>query len=95
MANTQAALDKWIGGLRSTGADLNPSKSHWCLIDFKLNSKGEWKHKKINECLDKLCLHTMEGEETELERCEDTKGEKALGAKLRHDGVESENVKWF
>ena len=70
--NTQAALDHWIGGLRASGADLNPSKSHWYLLDFKMNSRGEWKCKKISECPGSLHIKTIQGEEIELERCEVT-----------------------
>ena len=37
----------------------------------------------------------MDGEEIKLECHEVSMGMKALGAKLRHDGVETENVNWF
>ena len=82
IVNTQSVLDHWVGGLRASGMDLNPTKSHWYLIDFKMNSKGEWKCKKISECPGSLHLKTLQGEEIEPERCEVMVGKKALGAKL-------------
>ena len=30
----QQAVDTWEGGLRTTGGALDPTKSHWYLIDF-------------------------------------------------------------
>ena len=47
--NTQKAIDMWIGGLRATGANINPTKSYWYLIDFKISESGVWSYKKINE----------------------------------------------
>ena len=95
ITDTQMALDQWVRGLRTSGADLNPAKSHWYLTDFKMNSKGDWKYKTIRECPGSSHLKTLHGDEVELERCEVNVGKKALGAKLRHDGVETDNANWF
>ena len=42
----QAALDCWVGCLRSTGGDIETAKSFWSLIDFKWHH-GNWHFKTI------------------------------------------------
>ena len=46
----------------------------------------------MSECPYKLFLLTPS---SEIDRCEVLEGSKALRVKLRHDGIETENVKWF
>ena len=67
------------GGLRASGADLNPAKSYWYLMDFKMNSKGDWKYKTMKDCPGSLCLKTLHGDEVELERCKVNMGKKLWG----------------
>jgi 1,2-phenylacetyl-CoA epoxidase catalytic subunit len=40
-------------------------------------------------------LKEADGTLLAIKRCEVTKGRKMLGVKMRHDGNEKENLKWF
>lgn len=95
ISSTQNALDLWKGGLLTTGGTLVPKKSCWYLIDFRCTANGNWVYKKISECPGEMYITQPDGKRIKIDRCEVTEGRKALGAKLRHDGVERENVKWF
>ena len=92
---TQKALNYWQGGLLATGGTLVPSKSYWYLIDFHCTPDGNWKYKTIEQSPGELKLNTPDEGEVTLKRYEVTEGKKALGVLNRHDGNESENVKWF
>ena len=49
MAEMQAVLDTWEGGIKATGGALVPNKSYWYLIDFKCGTTGKWTYKKQSE----------------------------------------------
>ena len=95
LRSTQEALDLWCGGLRATGGDLHPDKSFWYLVDFKPTRNGNWAYKRIEDCPGDLYLTDTDGTRKRLERCEVFQGKKALGAKTRRDGIETDNVEWF
>jgi hypothetical protein len=93
----QDVLDTWEGGIKATGGALVPRKSYWYLIDFKCGSTGKWSYRKQAEVPGELTLPSLteDGERVTIERLDVTEARKALGVKSRHDGKETDNVKFF
>jgi hypothetical protein len=92
----QEVLDTWEGGIKATGGALVPNKSYWYLIDFKCGSTGKWTYRHKTEIPGELTLPSLtdDGRIT-IERLDVTEARKALGVKSRHDGKETDNVKFF
>lgn len=49
MENIQSAIDRWEGGLKTTGGALVPSKSWIFPISFTFDSEGAWRYETIAE----------------------------------------------
>ena len=95
LEKTQQALNYWQGGLLATGGTLVPAKSYWTLIDFKCSTEGNWTYRKQESMPGNLYISTPDEGTVELTRVGTKVGNKALGVKNRHDGTETDNIKWF
>jgi hypothetical protein len=64
-------MDTWEGGIRATGGALEPSKSHWYLLDFKWIPKQLcWNYQMIHELPGTLQVRNPQGKRETLERVE-------------------------
>ena len=90
----QQAIDTWAGGLRVTGGDIAPQKSHWFLVQFICNGSGTWKCDESVTDGHEMTLQMGSSRKT-IERVPISEGRKALGVKMRHDGKEDEKAVIF
>ena len=93
----QSVLDTWEGGIKATGGALVPTNSYWYLIDFKCGTTGKWSYRRQDEIPGELTLPSLTDENARvvIERLEVSEARKALGVKTRHDGKETDKVKFF
>jgi hypothetical protein len=85
----QDALDHWEGDLCTSGGALVPSKSHWCLVDFKWKN-GSWRYCSIADCPGDISMRDHLGDGVTLEQVEVSAARKSLGIMISGDCSSSE-----
>ena len=86
MAQMQASLDMWEGGLRASGGALVPEKSHWYLIKFLWESEGCMRYATCQDEPATLSVRGADGQTTPLTRLEPSDARRTLGVRLALDG---------
>ena len=86
MAQMQASLDMWEGGLRASGGALVPEKSHWYLIKFLWDSEGCMRYATCQDEPATLSVRGADGQTTPLTRLEPSDARQTLGVHLALDG---------
>jgi len=74
----QEALGTWEGCLTASGGALSPSKSFWCLIDYRWTG-DKWVYRTKEEMPANIQMHDEQGSLQTLQRHEPTQPEKTLG----------------
>jgi hypothetical protein len=83
----QNVMNTWEGGIRATGGALEPSKSHWYLIDFKwIPQRLRWDYRLLDELPGTLRVRNPQGHQEILERVEVNQGRVSLGINIAPDG---------
>ena len=81
----QKAMDEWEGGIRATGGAVEPSKTHWYLIDFRWTN-GDWRYATPEETPAFLTVLNCKGERLPLERLASDDAQRTLGVRQAPDG---------
>ena len=92
MSNMQDSIDRWEGGLRTTGGAIVPEKSWVYPIDFKFDGSGRWKYKTIEEIDTRFSVKDQFQERINLSQVEANKGRCTLGVFLAPDGNNQEAI---
>ena len=88
----QEAINRWEGGLKTTGGALVPSKSWIYPISFKFDSKGEATYKNLEEMDTNFTVLNKDGNIESLTCVESHKGRETLGVFLCPDDNNKEAV---
>lgn len=81
----QNMLDCWVGNLGSTGGAINPSKSHWYLLDFEWTG-SQWVYRPASSMPGELHAPDPHAVATVIARHEPHEAEKYLGIQVAADG---------
>ena len=81
----QRAIDEWEGGIRATGGAVEPTKTHWYLIDFRWKN-GDWRYATPEETPAFLTVRNCKGERLPLERLASDNAQRTLGVRQAPDG---------
>ena len=92
MRKMQEAIDRWEGGLKTTGGAIVPSKSWVCPIDFSFDHKGKWKYKPLDEINFEFTVKNEFNDTTELKTLDPSTGMNTLGVTLAPDGNNTKAV---
>ena len=82
----QEAINRWEGGLKTTGGALVPSKNWVYPIDFKFNSKGKPEYKSLEEIEQTYSVMDKDNNQQCLQRHEAHTDKETLGVFLAPDG---------
>ena len=82
----QEAINRWEGGLKTTGGAIVPSKSWVYPIDFKFDTKGQPSYKPLQEIEQEFTVLNKDNVRETLQRCESSTGKGTLGVFLAPDG---------
>jgi hypothetical protein len=83
----QVVMDTWEGRIRATSGALEPSKSHWYLINFKwIPQRLRWDYQQKHELPGTLFVRNQKGERELLERVEINEERITLGINITPDG---------
>jgi hypothetical protein len=83
----QDVMDTWEGGIRATGGALEPSKSHWYLLDFKwIPQRLRWDYRLQHKLPGTLFVRNPNGQREQLEQVEINEGRVTLGINITSDG---------
>ena len=82
----QEAINRWEGGLKTTGGAIVPSKSWVYPIDFKFDSKGKPEYKSMEEIEQTYSVLDKDNNSQLLQRYEAHIGKETLGVFLAPDG---------
>ena len=74
----QQAVNMWEGGLSATGGALDPSKSHWYLIDF-VWEHGEWRFARKEDMEANIHIRDRSGNVTQIKGLEVDEAHTTLG----------------
>ena len=90
---TQAALNLWEGGLRTTGGALVPDKSDWTFVDFEVVD-GKWQYidSRNNE---QLSVLNAQGVRENLDRLSTSTGRLTLGVHIAGDGNWKDEIQYL
>ena len=88
----QEAVNRWEGGLHSTGGALVPAKSYWYWIDFKWDG-AKWQYKTARDMPGEITMKDLTGQPVTLQRLEATESRRALGVMVRRDGSDADNLR--
>jgi hypothetical protein len=92
----QAVMDTWEGGIRATGGALEPSKSHWYLIDFKwIPQRLQWSYRQKHELPGTLFVRNPNGDRELLDRVEINEGRVTLGINITPDGSQDGEAQYL
>ena len=86
MIEMQNSIDRWEGGLWTTGGAIVPEKSWVYPIDFKFDGTGKWKYKSVNEIDAHFSVKDQSQQRINLSQVEPTEGRCTLGVILAPDG---------
>ena len=81
----QGSLSAWEGGICATGGAIEPSKSHWYLIDFTWHN-GHWRYSTIEETPAELQVKDCDGTVCRLQRLSVKEAQQTLGVRIAPDG---------
>ena len=82
----QEAIDRWEGGLKSTGGAIVPNKSWVYPIDFKFDHKGQCSYKSTEEINWEFSVLDKDENRIQLNTVAASKGKETLGVILAPDG---------
>ena len=91
---TQDALTCWAGTLRSTGGDINATKSYYYNMDSQwINST--WKSRSISNMPGSLFISNEDGTNAELLRKETSDASKTLGIFIAPDSNQTQQIEYL
>ena len=86
MIDMQEGIDRWEGGLRTTGGAIVPEKSWVYPIDFTFDTTGKWKYKSVEEIGAQFSVRDETQTRINLTQVEPNEGRCTLGVFLSPDG---------
>jgi hypothetical protein len=94
LSTIQESLNAWKGGIRATGGAIEPTKSHWYLVDFA------WKHgnpvyKTVEEIGASLQVRDPYGVVQPVKQLQPWQAERTLGVRLAPDGNMDTQFLWM
>jgi hypothetical protein len=95
MDNMQSAIDRWEGGLKTTGGAIVPEKSFVYPIAFEFDAQGKWSYQ-TNDTVDyvfTVCDHN--DERKPLRQLEPSNGQCTLGVHLAPDGNNNDAIEYL
>ena len=93
MSKMQAAIDRWEGGLKTTGGTIVNSKSWVYPIAFEFDPHGKWKYKKAEDIQHDFTVKDDEETQQPLTSLNYDEGKETLGVYLAPDGNNTAMVK--
>ena len=93
MKKMQSAVNRWEGGLKTTGGAIRPDKSWAYPIGFKFDKNGKWRYQKLEEIQHELMVKDDKDETQRLELIPPDRGKETLGVFLAPDGSNNEMVR--
>jgi hypothetical protein len=94
ISRIQHALTAWEGGIRATGGAIEPTKSHWYLVDFGWKD-GQPVYRTIQETGGHLQVQDPSGTIQSLNQLELWEAERTLGVRLAPDGNMTIQYEWM
>ena len=92
MNNMQQAINRWEGGLKTTGGTIVNSKSWVYPISFEFDEQGKWKYKKVADIQHDFTVRDDQEIRQVLISLEHNEGKETLGVYLAPDGNNSKMV---
>ena len=86
MEDMQESIDRWEGGLHTTGGTIVPEKSWVYPIDFKFQASGKWSYKTTEEIGAQFTVRNHNQVRAPLTQAEANDGRCTLGVILAPDG---------
>ena len=86
MEKMQQAVNRWEGGLKTTGGALVPSKSWVYPVSFKFDEEGEWSYETLAEIDIETTVNDHHDQQRTLPQEEAHTAKKTLGVFLAPDG---------
>jgi hypothetical protein len=90
----QRSLDHCEGGIRAFGGAIVPEKSHWYLIDFKLD-QGNWHYATKEDAPATLTVQDSTGQRCTLDQFSTHEARRTLGVRLAPDNNDQEEVTYL
>jgi hypothetical protein len=86
MSKMQQAIDRWEGGLKTSGGTIVNSKSWVYPIVFEFDQQGKWNYKKVDKINHNFTVKDDEEVRQDLTSLEHDEGKETLGVHLAPDG---------
>ena len=89
--NLQEAINRWEGGLKTTGGALVPSKSWVYPISIQFDDEGDWSYESLSDIDYTVTVKDHEDNTQEMPLEEAHVAKKTLGVFLAPDGNKPQN----